>query len=623
MKVYGQTNPAFSVSYSGFVNNDNASSLTGTLAYATSAVQTSPVGSYEVTPSGLTSANYAITFVAGKLEINPAALTVKVNDKSKVYGEANPTLDGTVTGLVNADGITASYSTTATVASSVGTYPITAALNDPNNRLSNYTVTNTGGTLTVTRKGLVVTADNLEVQYSDAVNFTVSYNGFIDGDGAANLGGTLTFTTNASLSASVPATVLSGKGTYIITPAGLTSGNYGTLTVAQEDATVVYSGLEYFATANSSSSIANVEYIATFTDKADGSRGVITNAQASFAGGTQLRTAPIALINASDPTVGAARTGVHTETLSATDFNNGGKTYELTTSAQGNFYTGKTAEMTLITIAVPGADFVNGGGNLVMAQSAGTYAATVGSKMNFGFTMKWNKSGKNIQGQANIIFRRLVNNVWRTYQIKSNAINTLGTFNVTGGRRADFNTKANVTDITNPLSPVSLGGGLDLTVQAFESTDRAFKDQISVTVRNGSELVFSSFWNGSASVMRDLSGGAVRVRSSASIAPTTPARQSVAGAQSAETTTAFTVNAYPNPFADKVTLSIGSEVTGDVAITVVDGKGRTITRQVAEAAQQGPRTVVMDLSGEAQGMYLLHVQSGAKREVIKVFKMNR
>jgi hypothetical protein len=31
----------------------------------------------------------------------------------------------------------------------------------------------------------------------------------------------------------------------------------------------------------------------------------------------------------------------------------------------------------------------------------------------------------------------------------------------------------------------------------------------------------------------------------------------------------------------------------------------------------------MDLSGEAQGMYLLHVQSGAKREVIKVFKMNR
>jgi hypothetical protein len=630
-KVYGQNNPAFSVRYSGFVNNDNASSLTGTLAYATSAVPTSQVGSYDVTPSGLTSANYAITFVAGKLEITPAALTVTTHNKTKVYGEANPVLDGALTGVVNGDGITASYSTTTTLASSVGTYPITAALNDPNNRLSNYTVTNTPGTLTVTRRALTVTANNLTVQYSDVASFSVSYNGFVSGDGAANLGGALSFTTTASLSASAPATVLSGKGTYTITPAGLTSGNYaitygtGTLTVNEEDAEVVYSGLEYFATANSSSSTANVEYIATFTDRADGSRGVITNAQASFAGGTQSRTAPVALINANDPAVGAARTGVHTEMLNSTDFNNGGRTYELTTSAHGNFYTGQTSETTLITIAVPGTDFVNGGGNLVMAQSAGTYAATVGSKMNFGFTMKWNKSGRNIQGQANIIFRRLVNGTWRTYQIKSNAINTLGTFNVTGGRRADFNTKANVTDITNPLSPVSLGGGLDLTVQALESTDRAVRDRISVTVRNGSELVFSSSWNGSASDMRDLSGGAVRVRSSASIATTTTAagRESAAAAQSAEAPVSFTVNAYPNPFADKVTLSIGSEVTGDVAITVVDGKGRTITRQVAKATEQGGRTVEIDLSGEAHGMYLLHVQSCAKREVIKVFKMNR
>jgi translation initiation factor 2 alpha subunit (eIF-2alpha) len=83
------------------------------------------------------------------------------------------------------------------------------------------------------------------------------------------------------------------------------------------------------------------------------------------------------------------------------------------------------------------------------------------------------------------------------------------------------------------------------------------------------------------------------------------------------------VNAYPNPFADKVTLSIGSEITGDVAITVVDGKGRSVTRQVAKAAEQGARNVEIDLSGEPHGMYLLNVQSGAKREVIKVFKMNR
>jgi hypothetical protein len=208
------------------------------------------------------------------------------------------------------------------------------------------------------------------------------------------------------------------------------------------------------------------------------------------------------------------------------------------------------------------------------------------------------------------------------YQIKSNAINTLGTSTVSGGRRADFNTKANLTDVTNPLAPVSMGGNLDLSVQAFESTVTGVKNQISITLRNGTQLWFSSSWDGAKSVMRDLTGGSIRVRNTNT--PTTTARQSVAGAQTAEALSSFTVNAYPNPFADKVNLSIGSDVTGDVAITVVDGKGRTITRQVAQAAEQGAaRNVEIDLSGEPHGVYVLHVQSGAKREVIKVFKMNR
>jgi hypothetical protein len=33
--------------------------------------------------------------------------------------------------------------------------------------------------------------------------------------------------------------------------------------------------------------------------------------------------------------------------------------------------------------------------------------------------------------------------------------------------------------------------------------------------------------------------------------------------------------------------------------------------------------VEIDLTNEGPGMFLLHVQSGAKREVIKMFKMNR
>jgi hypothetical protein len=85
----------------------------------------------------------------------------------------------------------------------------------------------------------------------------------------------------------------------------------------------------------------------------------------------------------------------------------------------------------------------------------------------------------------------------------------------------------------------------------------------------------------------------------------------------------FNLNTYPNPFADKFTLTIGSEVTGGVAIEVVDGKGRSVIHQVVQEAGQGSRTVQIDLTNQESGLYLLNVQSGAKREVVKVFKNNR
>ncbi|WP_373286161.1 MBG domain-containing protein, partial [Hymenobacter frigidus] len=37
-------------------------------------------------------------------------------NQTKVYGEANPTLTGTLTGVLNGDAITGAYTTTATTA---------------------------------------------------------------------------------------------------------------------------------------------------------------------------------------------------------------------------------------------------------------------------------------------------------------------------------------------------------------------------------------------------------------------------------------------------------------------------------------------------------------------------
>jgi hypothetical protein len=75
-KVYGQALPAFTATGTGFVNGDSMASLSGTLAFATPATATSAPGSYAVTPSGVSSANYSITFAGGTLTVTKAATTV-------------------------------------------------------------------------------------------------------------------------------------------------------------------------------------------------------------------------------------------------------------------------------------------------------------------------------------------------------------------------------------------------------------------------------------------------------------------------------------------------------------------------------------------------------------------
>ena len=48
-RAYGATNPVFTVSYSGFVNGDTTSVLSGSPVLTTSAVTNSPVGNYTIT----------------------------------------------------------------------------------------------------------------------------------------------------------------------------------------------------------------------------------------------------------------------------------------------------------------------------------------------------------------------------------------------------------------------------------------------------------------------------------------------------------------------------------------------------------------------------------------------
>ena len=98
IKVYGQANPALTVSYSGFVNGDTSASLTTLPTVTTTAATTSPVGSYPISASGAVDPNYTISYVVGTLTISQDATTTVVSSSTTSTGFGQPvTLSATVT----------------------------------------------------------------------------------------------------------------------------------------------------------------------------------------------------------------------------------------------------------------------------------------------------------------------------------------------------------------------------------------------------------------------------------------------------------------------------------------------------------------------------------------------
>jgi hypothetical protein len=215
----------------GLVSGDTVTSVT--LTSAGVAANASVAGSpYPIVPSaavGSALGNYTISYLNGTLIVNTKPAAVTPDAKSKVYGSADPTLTGTLTGFLPPDNVLASYSRVAGETVSGGPYTITATLS-PAAVLSNYTITYNTGKLTINPAPLTITANNAARSYGMAnPAFTVSYSGFVLGESPGVLGGTLSFSTSAA-----PA---SAPGMYTITPGGLTASNYsitfrsGTLTV--------------------------------------------------------------------------------------------------------------------------------------------------------------------------------------------------------------------------------------------------------------------------------------------------------------------------------------------------------------------------------------------------------
>jgi len=89
-RIYGEQNPTFTLTYSGFKNEENASVLTELPVAVTNARITSNVGTYDVIISGGTATNYDLNYESSKLIIEKATLTITAEDKQREEGAENP-----------------------------------------------------------------------------------------------------------------------------------------------------------------------------------------------------------------------------------------------------------------------------------------------------------------------------------------------------------------------------------------------------------------------------------------------------------------------------------------------------------------------------------------------------
>ncbi|WP_410525209.1 two-partner secretion system adhesin CdrA [Pseudomonas aeruginosa] len=241
-KVYGDADPSLTYQVSGLKNGDSAGSiLTGGLNRAAG----ENVGVYGINQGdlALNSGNYDLSYQGNNLTITKALLNVIADAKTKVYGDADPSLTYQVSGLKNGDtagAVLNGGSLSRVAGENVGVYGINQgglALNS-----GNYDLSYQGNNLTITKALLNVIADGKTKVYGDAdPSLTYQVSGLKNGDSAGSI---LTGGLNRDAGENV--------GVYGINQGGLvlTSGNYD-LAYQGNDLTITKALLNVFADAKS------------------------------------------------------------------------------------------------------------------------------------------------------------------------------------------------------------------------------------------------------------------------------------------------------------------------------------------------------------------------------------
>ena len=520
----------------------------------------------------------------------------------------------------------------------LGITTVTYTAVDANGNTSSKSFTVTVNPLIITP---VITINPSAVQFSDSITFAATLAGGAPGtcNTSAGAAQTVSFYIGGYLMGTVPLTVsgsdLVGTLTTVLLentpPADFTggplspgtknvtasfnslnsnftvlAGNSPQLSIQQEDARVTYTGVLFASTGNINSSTAIVTLSATIQDisaisnSGDGAPGDIRYAKVQFVNKNNNSTIgpvlSVVLVNVND-----RKTGTVTYDWTTPAFTGDGTEFQIGIRVLNYYSRYSSDEDVVVQVSKPASDFVSGGGFLLLSNSAGEMAGTSGTKNNFGFNIKYNKSNRNLQGSINCIFRRVdAGGVVRVYQVKGNQMSSLRVNSST--KEFTFSGKANVQDITNPLAPISLFGNATFQMKGVDNGEPGSTDKISFTVYKNNGLWYCSNWSGSAPVDQLLSGGNLKAAATQNISS-----RMIENEEVSRGVVTLSQN-YPNPAKYSTSFIIESKEDKLLTVHLFDALGKLVQSLPEELySRDTPFEITMNLSGLSNGMYYIVV----------------
>ncbi len=176
-----------------------------------------------------------------------------------------------------------------------------------------------------------------------------------------------------------------------------------------------------------------------------------------------------------------------------------------------------------------------------------------------------------------ILVRKTESDGVHLYRFKTNATNSLGVNMGSAGECniAEFTSKANLTDITDPLNPISLGGNLEIRATLTDCGEPGENDMIGITIWDGNTLLFSSNWDGTETIEQSLNGGNLKVQAGFSLSDQTQTKEAEINRNSISPNY-IEFKAYPNPFSDRLHFEFSSPVSINARIDIYDLTGRYV-----------------------------------------------